>query len=95
METDFEEEELTDERQNNMELDYFLLESNYEFQLDGRTTWSLIEISFRLAIMRNMSRWFKKDEFDPEAGFILSYCSGDIQYHVDQIVREFMEAWVK
>ncbi len=40
-------------------------------------------------------QWFSEEKLDPRADFILSYCSGDLQYHVSRLIADFMEAWVK
>lgn len=81
--------------QQTLELDNFLLESNFDFQYSPHFTWALMETAIRANIMKSMSTWFAKEEFDPEAGFILSYCSGDIRHHISALIVDFMEAWCK
>ena len=83
------------DNQQTLELDNFLLESNFDFQFPPRFTWALMETAIRNNIIKSMSTWFKKEEFDPEAGFILSYCSGDLKRHISELIAEFVEAWCK
>ena len=82
-------------RQNNMELDYFLLENKFDFQFSKYSHWSFMELAIRVSVMQKMSNWFSEEQFDPHADFILSYCSGDLQYHVSRLIADFMEGWVK
>jgi len=81
--------------QNNMELDYFLLENKFDFQFSKYSHWSFMELAIRVSVMQKMSNWFSEEQCDPHADFILSYCSGDLQYHVSRLIADFMEGWVK
>ena len=88
-------EKETKNRQSNMELDYFLLENSFDFQFNQYSHWSFMEVAIRASVMQKMSNWFSEEKLDPNADFILSYCSGDLQYHVSRLIADFMEAWVK
>jgi len=54
-----------------------------------------MELAIRVSVMQKMTNWFSEEQFDPHADFILSYCSGDLQYHVSRLIADFMEAWLK
>lgn len=78
-----------------MQLDFFLAESNFDFQFSAENTWAFMELAIRNAIIKYMEEWFKDDKFDTDADFILSYCSGELQHHIDNLIGDFMDAWRK